>query len=404
MTIIIAILFIFINAVLTFFTVYHFSFFLLYLVYSSFFSSRKVDPIFHYHHRFCIIVPAHNEAKIINRLIDSLDLLQYPKNKYEVLIIADNCTDDTAQIAIDRGINCLIRNDLTRIGKPYALNWALKQLRIGDFDAFTIIDADTAIHPDYLSHMDLKLLKGDHAIQGYFDIMNPGDTWFTHLMVIPGVLKFHTRYFIKDKIGLSCPLMGNGMTFSRSVIEGFGWNAFSITENWEYYVQLLLKGYNVGFSSDAKIFSHAVSKLSHGETQRKRWIRGRLGVFKNYLVPILFEAKKNRSLILYDALFELASLSYSMLFSFTILTFIIAFILHNYIIIPAAIYFWCTAVLLLQLIFFFSGLFISKSPLKVWLKLPYLPVFLLWKVYISVKSLFNFKKLTWEKTDRKSVT
>ena len=162
----------------------------------------------------------------------------------------------------------------------------LKMTDISTSFGSPIIDADSTMHKDYLKSLNEKLKGGSDAIQGYFGIMNPEESWLTKLMTIPGVLKFKIRYACKDKIRLSCPLMGNGMCFSRKIIKEYGWNAFSITENWEYFIKLFLKGHLVSYAEDAIIYSHAVTKLSHGEAQRKRWFIGRLNVLIDYYKPI----------------------------------------------------------------------------------------------------------------------
>ena len=93
--------------------------------------------------------------------------------------------------------------------------------------------------------MDVHMRRGAHAIQGYYGVLNPEENWVTRLGVIPAAVKFRLHFPGKIAVGLSCPLAGNGMCFSREVIARFGWNAFSLTENWEYYIILTLHGYLV---------------------------------------------------------------------------------------------------------------------------------------------------------------
>ncbi len=350
---------------------------------------------------FAVIIPAHNEELLIGRLIESASNIDYPAEYTELIIVADNCIDQTADIAIERGIKCLIRKDESNRGKPYALDWALRQIAKDEYDAYVIIDADTTIDSAFLKAMNAKLNKGAEAIQGYFDIMNPRDSWLTRLAVLPGILKFKMRYAVKEKLKLSCPLMGNGMCFSRNIIEKYGWNAYSITENWEYFVKLLLNGHRVNYEHNAIIYSHAVTALSHGETQRKRWLKGQLGVLFDYYKDIIKRVVMNKSIVALDALIELLLPSYSMLLIWTIGTFFILVFL-SWIDVR---YIWLrntSAVLVLaQVIYCLYAFALSKPSVKTWISLAYIPLFLFWKLVVTIKGVFELKDKTWVKTDRR---
>ncbi len=350
--------------------------------------------------KFAIIVPAHNEESIIAELLRSVKTLDYPKAQYDVMIIADNCTDGTENVVKENGFQCYVRKS-SKKGKPYALNWIFKQIQTDIYDAFTIIDADTMLDKNYLNMLNQKLNGGAEAIQAYFGIMNPDDSWLTKLMLIPGFLKFKIRYYCKDIVGLSCPLMGNGMCFSKKIIEAYGWNAFSITENWEYYVELLIHGYTVAYEEDAVILSHAVTKLAHGEVQRKRWFKGRLNVLLKYYRKLLAKFYKDKDLRILDTLIELALPSYSMLFAWSFLLLLVALLLlllgfeNNYLVI------WSIVLIVMQLANFVYGLIISKAPLKTWLFTILIPAFLIWKVFVTIKGIIGIKDTDWQKTERK---
>jgi len=350
--------------------------------------------------KFAIIIPAHNEELMIGDVIDNVLLVDYPREKYDLIIIADNCTDRTAEIARKKGVDCYERKDNVKKGKPYALDWVLRQLNIDSYDAFTIIDADTFIDKTYLNAMNEEINRGAEAVQGYFGVMNPDETWLTRLMAIPGVVKFNVRYYCKQAIGLTCPLMGNGMCFSKNIIKKYGWNAYSITENWEYYLFLVLNNHNVGYSSGAVIYSHAVTSLKHGEVQRKRWLKGKLKLIRQYVPALLIKGIKEKNLKMIDAAFELILPSYSMLFNWTIGILIVSVILSLFNILDLLFIEWLLIVAISQVIHFLMGLIINREPLKTWLSLAYVPVFLLWKTLITLKGVLSIRNDTWEKTSR----
>lgn len=132
-------------------------------------------------HKFMAIIPAHNEEVVIKNLIQSLHELDYPKELYDIYVIADNCTDHTANIAKENGAIVYERTDPEHKTKGYALNWFLdKILKEGhDYDAFCVFDADNLVDQNFLNVMNKKLCQGETVVQGYKDIKNPTDTWIT---------------------------------------------------------------------------------------------------------------------------------------------------------------------------------------------------------------------------------
>src|SRR5687768_5084698 len=112
--------------------------------------------------------------------------------------------------------------------------------------------------------------------------MNPDENWLTRLSILPGILKFKLHHPAKHLFGLSCPLAGNGMCFAAEVFRRYGWNAFSIAENWEYYIMLTLDGWVVTSAEDAVIYSQVARSLKTGKSQRMRWMKGRIGTLRQY--------------------------------------------------------------------------------------------------------------------------
>lgn len=351
--------------------------------------------------RFALLVPAHNEELIIGKLIRSARDLNYDSGLFELIIIADNCTDATAIIASQGGARCLVRNAPDLRGKPYALDWALRRVNIDSFDAVAIIDADTVFDGEFLNAMNRKLDQGCDAIQGYFNLMNPEDSWLTRLGKFPAVLKFRIRYFCKEMLGLTCPLMGNGMCFSRKIMKLYGWNAFSITENWEYYVKLVLEGHAVRYAGDAVVYSYASTALSDSEAQRKRWFKGRLGVLRKYYKELFRMAVRERELKSLDALVELAMPSYSMMLNWTLLLFAAAAggLFAGLETRGAAVF---TVVLLaVQALFLLAAAVVERPSARAVLSILRLPEFLVWKIYVIAKGLLSLRDGNWEKTKRR---
>src|SRR3990172_6838864 len=350
--------------------------------------------------RFAIVIPAHDEESLIREALESAKAIDYPSDKVEIIVIADNCTDRTAEIVRSKGIRCEERTDDVLHGKPYALEWLFRIIDLSRYDAFVIVDADTRIDRNFLPAMNEKLDSGAEIVQGYFGIMNPEDSWLTRLSVVTGAIKFHLRYSCKTILGLSCPLMGNGMCFDRGVIARYGWNAFSLTENWEYYSKLVCDGYVPTYQGCAVIYSHAVIRLRHGEVQRKRWVRGRMQTSLKYVPKLLAMAVKRKSLVPLDAAIELLLPSHSMLLNWSLLTLFLSLGLgYAGWKFPAADLV-LTVNIGIQLAIFALGLVMSQASAKTWASLPMVPIFLAWRLFVTIKAVFERRKSEWEKTNR----
>lgn len=143
------------------------------------FSKEKIkDKITNKDHRFMAIIAARNEEKVIGNLIKSLKKQSYPY--VDIFVIADNCTDKTAEIARYEGANVYERFDLSKRSKGYALEWFFNNImfeKTNKYDAFSIFDADNIVSKDFFLKMNDKLCQGEKIIQGYREIKNPSDSW-----------------------------------------------------------------------------------------------------------------------------------------------------------------------------------------------------------------------------------
>lgn len=349
--------------------------------------------------RFCIIVPAHNEELLIKETVTALLKLDYPEGMFDVVVVADNCTDRTFDIVRGMNVLGLERHDERLRGKPYAINWVMSRLDLGAYDAFVIIDADTIVDKGFARVLDRYFRKGEKAVQGYFGVLNPDESWLTRLSILPAFLKFRLQFPGKRLLGLSCPLAGNAMGFAREVWKELGWEAFSITENWEYYAILSLHGYRVTPAPDAVIYSQVAKNLQQGQPQRLRWIRGKLSTLRLY-APKLLRLGLRGHIIGIDTVLELARPTHSMLLVLSLLS-----VISIWLGVQEGLYgsFWLklgTAMLVLQIVFFLVGFILLRPGIKTWLSLAFVPFYLIWKISISVFGLFTSGDQHWVKTDR----
>ena len=120
-------------------------------------------------HKFMAIIPAHNEESVVGNLIESLKKLDYPDELYDIYVIADNCTDNTAKVAKEAGAIVYERFDDKKKTKGFALQWFFNKKIEEDapYDAFCIFDADNIVDKNFLNVMNKKLCQGEDVVQGY---------------------------------------------------------------------------------------------------------------------------------------------------------------------------------------------------------------------------------------------
>ncbi len=292
--------------------------FTLYLLALTFLSLKRNPPVrpAGEMHRFRVVVPAHNEERGIGRTLWSLRRLEYPPSRYEVVVVADNCTDRTADVARSYGARVLERHDPSRRGKGYALRFAFEALRrepVHAWDAVVVVDADTVVTPNLLQAFADRLGAGEQAVQAaYLPMPSAGG----RLGIITEVAftAFHVvRSTARERLGLSAGLRGNGMAFGRALVAAVPHEAFSRTEDLEFGIRLGLNGVRVAYAGEATVYGDMPERSDVAGTQRSRWIGGRVEMARTHLPALARTAVKRRSLMMADLAMDLLVPPVSML-------------------------------------------------------------------------------------------
>jgi 1,2-diacylglycerol 3-beta-glucosyltransferase len=223
------------------------------------------------------LVPAHDEALLIETCVQSLRQIRYPESAYRVVVVADNCTDDTAQRALASGAQCLVRTEPSQPGKPHAVAWALSRLTLGDYDAVVIVDADTVVDREFASELARSAPLADKAVQGYNGVSNPDDSNVTRMAAVFADAKCLYAYELKARAGLNLPIRLGGC-IGTGVLEKHGWNAFSIGEDWELYALLTIAGVPIESAPGARVYAQEAKSLRQSASQRQRWAAGKFTV------------------------------------------------------------------------------------------------------------------------------
>ena len=254
--------------------------------------------------RFMAIIPAHNEANVIANLVESLKKQDYPKELYDIYVIADNCTDNTAKIARDAGAIVYERFDSTKKTKGYALNWFLKQKIEEDapYDAFCIFDADNIVDVNFIKNMNKKLCQGEEVVQGYRDIKNPTDSWVASGYAIFYWMMNRFYHLARYNLGLSPLINGTGFMVKFDVIKPNGWETQTLTEDIEFSLKHIIKGKKLGWATDAIVYDEQPVGFKQSWTQRSRWTVGHIQCLQTYTKDLALGVKKNKTLASVDGL------------------------------------------------------------------------------------------------------
>ena len=255
-------------------------------------------------HRFMTIIPAHNEEKVVVNLIESLKKLDYPKDLYDIYVIADNCTDKTAEVAKKAGAIVYERFDEAHKTKGHALQWFLAQKIEEDapYDAFCIFDADNIVDENFLKVMNKKLCQGEEVVQGYKDIKNPSDSWVSAGYAIFYWTMHRFYHLARYNIGLSPLMNGTGFMVKFDVIKPQGWNTKTLTEDIEFSLKRIIEGKKLGWARDAIVYDEQPLGFKQSWTQRSRWTVGHMQCLKEYTKPLAEAVVKNKTVMNFDGL------------------------------------------------------------------------------------------------------
>lgn len=261
---------------------------------------------------FDVIVPAHNEAAVIEGVVANLRNLDWPVDGFRVLVVADNCTDCTAALARAAGAEVLERHDAKLRGKGYALDFAFQVSHArGWAYAVVVVDADTEVSGNLLEAFAARIESGAKVIQAHYGVLNSQTSWRTRLMTI-AMASFHrVRSRARERLQLSCGLRGNGWCITHRLLRQVPYRAFSLTEDIEYGIDLGLAGYRVHYADEAHVAAMMVSGEQAARTQRQRWEDGRFQLIRLKTLPLLQAAMGHGGRVCLDLALDLLVLPLS---------------------------------------------------------------------------------------------
>jgi cellulose synthase/poly-beta-1,6-N-acetylglucosamine synthase-like glycosyltransferase len=347
---------------------------------------------------FAVIVPAHDEAPVIARCVASLRKLDWPADRFRVIVVADNCHDSTAALARTAGARVLQRRDPNRRGKGYALRFAFCVTCCERWaDAVVVIDADSEVSGNLLEAFAARIERGAHAIQAHYGVLNPSAGWRTRLLAIAQSAFHIVRSRARERLNVSCGIRGNGWCVTRALLEAVPYKAFSIAEDVEYGIDLGLAGYRVLYAGEASALADMVCNADSAESQRQRWEGGRCALRRSRMVQLLRTGLRERSAVCIDLALDLLVPPLSqitLLVATLLLVAALAFWWGAPSVAPLWVAFGCEAVLLLYVL---RGWQLSGTGARGLADLIHAPVFVLWKMIVILR---HHGSREWVRTGR----
>jgi len=231
---------------------------------------------------FAILIPSRNEEDVIGNLIKSLKQQKYPEDLFEVYVIPNNCTDNTEKAAKKAGAK-IIKCTIPTKSKGEVLKFTFEKLSSKkEIDAYIIFDSDNVVHPEFLARMNDAYCEGTKVAQCFRDSKNPQDNWISGSYSI--FYWIQNFFFNKSRMQIdgSATINGTGFMVAKSVIEEFGFDTVTLTEDVEFTAQCALNGVKVRFVEDAITYDEQPVEFNASWKQRKRWSMGNIQCFRIY--------------------------------------------------------------------------------------------------------------------------
>lgn len=258
----------------------------------GFFASRRiVTPSIPEDKRTAILMPAHNEEEVIAKTLESIKAQLGPHD--DVIVVADNCSDNTANIVREYGFTALERHNDNERGKGYALDFGMQHLKAQENhpDIVIIIDADCLLGENALTHLKHQVLMEQRPAQAQY-LMKRGeiDRIAVKVSEFAFLVKNKIRLRGLDRMGMPVPLTGTGMAFPWEALANAQLATGDIVEDMRLGVELAEHGMGAGYCDYALVYSYFPTSEEAEKTQRERWEHGHLSTLKQFAPRLLKRA------------------------------------------------------------------------------------------------------------------
>lgn len=265
-------------------------------------------------HKFAVVISARNESAVIGQLIHSIKVQNYPSELIDVFVIADNCTDNTADVAREAGATVFPRFDSEQVGKGYALDYGfnviLSQYADRGYEAYFVFDADNVLDVNYFREMNKTFDNGAVASTSYRNSKNYDSNWISAGYAVWFLREAKFLNQARLTLNTSCAISGTGFFISAKVIErNGGWKWHLLTEDIEFSANSILEGERISYTPTAILYDEQPITFRDSWNQRFRWAKGFYQVFWHYgarLAKGIVTNPKGSRFACYDMLMTIA--------------------------------------------------------------------------------------------------
>lgn len=233
-------------------------------------------------HKYAILIAARNEKYVIGNLLDSIKKQDYPQELLTVFVVADNCTDSTAEIAREHGAICYERFDDEHKTKGFALQYLLERIEEDygrmSFEGYFIFDADNLLNTDYISKMNNAFDSGEKIITSYRNTKNFDENWIASTYALHWLRSVRVNHRARSIFHLATNIQGTGFLFASEIVKD-GWKYTSLTEDRALTADAVAQGYEITYQDEAEFFDEQPTSLKVALRQRLRWSKGHLQAF-----------------------------------------------------------------------------------------------------------------------------
>ncbi len=260
------------------------------------FFTRKFKPA-KKKHKYAIVIAARNEESVIGNLLDSIKKQDYPSDLITTFVVADNCTDKTAEIARKNGAICYERFDNERKTKGFALQYLFERIEEDydrmSFEGYFVFDADNLLKKDYITRMNEAFDSGEKIITSYRNTKNFDENWIASTYALHWIRSIRNNHRARSVLRLATNIQGTGFLFSNEIVRD-GWKYTSLTEDRALTADAVAQGYRISYNDAAMFYDEQPTSLRIALRQRLRWSKGHLLAFLEtgpYLFTNIFFGK-----------------------------------------------------------------------------------------------------------------
>ena len=245
------------------------------------FFTRKFAPAKKYH-KYGILIAARNEEPVIGNLLESINKQDYPKEYIDTFVVADNCTDKTAEIARKHGAKCYERFDNEHKTKGFALQFLFERIKedygIDKYEGYFIFDADNLLNKNYISKMNNAFDAGEKIITSYRNTKNFDENWIASTYALHWLRSIRFNHRARSVLHLATNIQGTGFLFANEIVKD-GWKYTGLTEDRALTADAVARGYQITYQDEAEFFDEQPVNLKIALRQRLRWSKGHLLAF-----------------------------------------------------------------------------------------------------------------------------